>query len=102
MTSPTDTAGIPATEARATGVEVTEESVIVRLEDGRTLTLAWYPRLVYSTPKERQNVHLIGDGTGLHWPDLDEDISVQGMLAGRPSQEGPQSLKRWKAVRSNS
>ena len=99
MTSPTDTK-----EARATGVEVTDESIIVHLEDGRTLTtpLAWYPRLVYSTPEERQNVHLMGSGTGLHWPDLDEDISVRGMLAGRPSQEGPQSLKRWKAARSNS
>jgi hypothetical protein len=99
MTSPTDT-----TEARATSVEVTDEAIIVELEDGRTLTtpLAWYPRLVYGTSEERQNVHLIGGGTGMHWPDLDEDLSVRGMLAGRPSQEGPESLKRWKAARAQS
>lgn len=99
MTSPTDT-----TEARATSVEVTDEAIIVELEDGRTLTtpLAWYPRLVYGTPEERRNVYLIGGGTGMHWPDLDEDLSVRGMLAGRPSQEGPESLKRWKATRAQS
>lgn len=99
MTSPTDT-----TETRATSVEVTDEAIIVELEDGRTLTtpLAWYPRLVYGTPEERQNVHLIGGGSGMHWPDLDEDLSVRGMLAGRPSQEGPESLKRWKAARAQS
>jgi hypothetical protein len=104
MTSPTDAAGAPAKEARATSVEVTDEAVIVEIEDGRTLAtpLAWYPRLVYGTPEERQNVRLIGGGTGMHWPDLDEDLSVRGMLAGRPSQEGPESLKRWKAARAQS
>lgn len=88
-------------EARAVDVEVTAESVTVHLDDGRTVTtpLAWYPRLVHATPEERQRVELIGSGTGLHWPDLDEDLSVRGMLAGQPSREGPQSLKRWLAAR---
>lgn len=88
-------------EARAVDVEVTGEAVTVHLDDGRTLTtpLAWSPRLVHATPDERQNVQLIGGGTGLHWPDLDEDLSVRGMLEGRPSQEGSQSLGRWLADR---
>ncbi len=85
-------------EALAVAVEVTDDALIVHLDDGRTITtpLAWYPRLVFATPEERNNCEILGRGTGIHWPDLDEDLSVAGMLAGRPSQEGARSLKRWK------
>ena len=85
-------------EALAVAVEVTDDALIVHLDDGRTITtpLAWYPRLVFATPEERNHYEILGPGTGIHWPDLDEDLSVAGMLAGRPSQEGARSLKRWK------
>lgn len=85
-------------EALAVAVEVTDNALIVHLDDARTITtpLAWYPRLVFARPEERNNCEILGRGTGIHWPDLDEDLSVAGMLAGRPSQEGARSLKRWK------
>jgi hypothetical protein len=69
--------------------------------DGRTLTvpLAWYPRLAHGRPEERANWRLIGRGEGIHWPDLDEDISVDGLLAGRRSGESQASLARWLAER---
>jgi hypothetical protein len=57
--------------------------------------LVWYPRLWYGTPEEREHVEIIGDGTLLHWPDLDEDLSIAGLLAGRRSGESQRSLKRW-------
>ena len=83
---------------KANSVEITDDTLIVHLDDGRTITtpLVWYPRLVFATPEERNNCELLGRGTGIHWPDLDEDLSVAGMLAGRPSQENAGSLKRWK------
>ncbi|MCY3952881.1 MAG: DUF2442 domain-containing protein [bacterium] len=78
-------------------VTVSDDSLAAELSDGRTISvpLDWYPRLVHATAQERDNWHLIGDGEGVHWPDLDEDISVGGLLAGRPSGEGGRSLKRW-------
>jgi hypothetical protein len=78
-------------------VEVTEDSLVVDLTDGRTVSLpiAWYPRLMHGTPEERRHCCLIGRGEGVHWPDLDEDISVENILLGRPSGEGQQSFKRW-------
>lgn len=81
----------------ATGVRVTDEALTVELADGRTLAvpLAWYPRLAHATSEERVNWRLIGRGEGIHWPDLDEDISVEGLLAGRPSGESQRSLKLW-------
>jgi hypothetical protein len=85
--------------ARAREVEVNEEALTVHLEDGRTLScpLLWYPALVDASTDERQNYRLIGRGTGIHWPDLDEDISVRGMLLGRkspaPSKESPPTEK---------
>lgn len=90
--------GVEIREAFAVSVEVTDDALTVHLDDGRTITtpLAWYPRLVFATPEERNNCELLGRGTGIHWPDLDEDLSVAGMLAGRPSQENADSLKRWK------
>ena len=81
---------------------VSEEGIVVDLNDGRTLTapLAWYPRLLHGTARERRNWRLIGGGEGIHWPDLDEDLSVEGLLAGRPSAESQASFKRWLAGRT--
>ncbi len=78
-------------------VQLTSDSLVVDLSDGRTLTvpLAWYPRLGHGTPAERSNWRLIGRGEGIHWPDLDEDISVAGLVAGQPSGESQSSLKKW-------
>jgi len=69
----------------------------VQLDDGRALSipLARYPRLLHGTEQERGKFELIGDGEGIHWPDLDEDISVEGLLAGRRSAESDASLSRW-------
>ncbi len=82
---------------KAVQVTVTDEQLSVALEDGRTITvpLAWYPRLAHGTPAERRNVRLAGAGYGLHWPDLDEDISVEALLLGRRSSESAASLARW-------
>lgn len=76
-------------------VTVTDESLIVDLRDGRTISapIVWYPRLAYATPTELQNYRVLGNA--IHWPDLDEDISVRGMLLGRKSGESAQSLQRW-------
>lgn len=85
----------------AQAVRVTQDSLHVDLADGRTISvpLAWYPRLLHATADERKNWRLIGTGRGLHWEDLDEDISVEGLLAGRPSGESQASLKKWLASR---
>ena len=87
----------------ASSVTVTEEFLVVDLADGRTLSvpLAWYPRLWHGTPAERANFRLIGRGDGIHWPDLDEDLSVDGLLAGRGSGESQDSLKQWLAARGS-
>lgn len=84
-------------QAVAKHVAVTDDTLVAELVDGRTLTvpLAWYPRLAHGTPAERTNWRLIGRGEGIHWPDLDEDISVEGLLAGRRSGEAHESLRRW-------
>ena len=87
-------------EAPAPTVEsvvVTEEDLSVELADGRTISapLAWYPRLLHGTPEERSNWRLIGDGEGIHWPDLDEDISAENLTLGKPSGESQSSLERW-------
>ncbi|MEN6332789.1 MAG: DUF2442 domain-containing protein [Phycisphaerales bacterium] len=87
---------------KALDVSVTEDTLTVDLADGRTLSvpLAWYPRLLHGTPQERRNWRLIGDGVGIHWPDLDEDISIEGMLLGRRSGEKQNSLQRWLQARA--
>ncbi len=76
---------------------VNEDTLTVELSDGRTLSvpLAWYPRLACATPKERGNWRLIGKGHGIHWEDLDEDISVEGLLTGKPSGESQTSFRKW-------
>lgn len=86
---------ISETTARPTTAKVTDEELVVDLEDGRTIItpLLWYPRLLHGTMKERNNFEV--GVFGIHWPDLDEDLSVAGMLAGRMSSESPTSLHRW-------
>lgn len=78
-------------------VTVTDDALTVDLSDGRTISvpLAWYPRLVHGNTAERQNWRLIGKGTGIHWEDLDEDISVENLILGNPSGESQESFKRW-------
>ena len=78
-------------------ITVGKDSLAVELSDGRTITvpLAWFPRLLHGTRAQRSNWRLIGSGEGIHWPDLDEDISVASLLAGRPSSEAGASLRRW-------
>ena len=78
-------------------IETTDETLTVELSDGRTISvpLGWYPRLLHAIAKERANWELIGKGQGIHWEDLDEDISVEGLLAGRHSGESQTSFKRW-------
>jgi hypothetical protein len=73
----------------AESVQSSDDSLTVRLDDGRSLTvpLTWYPRLLHGTSIERNNYQLIGEGEGIHWPDLDEDVSVESLLAGKPSAE---------------
>lgn len=95
-TNRTDAASRPPLPA-ATAVVVSDDTLTVDLSDGRTLSvpLGWYPRLLYGSAAERQRWQLIGQGVGIHWPELDEDISVEGLLAGRPSGESQRSLKRW-------
>jgi len=87
----------------AQNVTVTDDTLTVDLSDGRTIAvpLAWFPRLVYATPEERQHWRLIGKGEGIHWPDLDEDISVESLLAGRPSGESQASFAKWLQQRSS-
>ena len=72
-------------------VTVTDDTLTAELSDGRTISvpLAWYPRLIHATPEERGRWELHAAGQHIHWPDLDEDLSVEGLLAGRPSGEGP-------------
>jgi hypothetical protein len=81
----------------AVHVKTTQDTLVVDLSDGRTLLvpMAWFPRLAQGTPEERAQWRLIADGEGIHWPALDEDISVEGLLAGRPSSESQRSLERW-------
>jgi len=82
-------------------VRVSQAALEVRLDDGRVLSvpLAWYPRLAHGSTRERRQWRIIGGGIGMHWPALDEDISVAGLLAGLPSGESATSLKRWLAGR---
>ena len=91
--------GVP----RAEGVEVTEDTLTLELSDGRTISvpLEWFPRLLNATSREKNNWRLIGRGHGIHWEDIDEDISVEGLLAGRPSSESQESFKEWLTQRQS-
>jgi len=83
--------------ARASHVDVSEDTLTVDLVDGRTISVptAWYPRLLQGTPGERDHWRISGAGEGIHWPDLDEDVSVENLLAGRASGESQRSFQRW-------
>jgi len=78
-------------------VRVTDDALCVDLSDGRSVTvpLTWFPRLLHGTPIERDRWRLIGRGEGIHWEALDEDVSVESLLAGKPSGESQSSLKKW-------
>ena len=86
----------PELAARAIAVDVTEDDLIVDLEDGRRLIvpLSWYPRLDNASPTQRKNWRFIGDGEGFHWPDIDEDLSVAGLLRGSPAPGGVTGPRR--------
>jgi hypothetical protein len=88
--------------ARAVSVAVDDDTLTVDLADGRTIAapLAWYPRLLHGTEGERRNWRLVGNGDGIYWPDLDEDVSVESLVRGRRSAESPASLQQWLAGRS--
>lgn len=83
-------------------VVVTEDAVRVDLSDGRTISapLAWYPRLLHGSKKERDNWRVIGKGYGIHWKDLDEDVSVENLLLGQASGESQASFEKWLSSRS--
>lgn len=83
--------------ARVVNVMVTDDTLSVDLEDGRTISvpIGWYPRLAHGTLAERANFQISGAGYGIHWPDLDEDIGVEGLLLGKKSVESPASFEGW-------
>ena len=85
----------------AENVTVSDDTLRVDLSDGRSISvpLGWYPRLLRATPAERKRWRLIGRGLGIHWEDLDEDISIEGLLAGKPSGESQASFSKWLAKR---
>ncbi len=89
------------TEPTALNVIVTEDDLMVDLVDGRRIIvpLAWFPRLMYATAAERQNFQLLGDGYAVEFPDLDEHIGIEGILAGRHSGESQKSLEKWLSKR---
>jgi hypothetical protein len=86
---------------KAVAVTLTDDTLSVDLDDGRTIAvpIGWYPRLAYATADERANVQIAGAGYGMHWPELDEDIGVAGLLLGKKSTESASSLGRWLARR---
>jgi hypothetical protein len=90
-------------DVRANNVVITGDSLTVELNDGRSISapLAWYPRLLHGTPEERDNWRLIGNAEGIHWPDLDEDISIENLLLGNPSGESQASLAEWLKKRTS-
>ena len=92
------------TPTKAVHVVVSDDTLTVDLEDGRTISvpIVWYPRLAYATSMERNNFAIAGAGYGIHWPDLDEDIGVDGLLLGKRSTESQGSFARWLASRQQS
>ena len=82
---------------KAENVKLTDDTLSVDMNDGRTISVPheWFPRLVHATVEERNNWRLIGKGHGIHWEDIDEDINVKGLLAGKPSGESQASFKKW-------
>ena len=88
----------------AIDVTVSDDTLSVELSDGRTISVPvdWYPRLTHATEQQRANWRIIGRGDGIHWADIDEDISVEALLAGKPSGESLSSLKVWLESRESS
>jgi len=89
--------GVEITVPKAEDVRVTKDTLSVDLSDGRTIwvPLGWFPRLLRATQEERNNWRFIGKGHGIHWEDVDEDVGVEGLLAGGPSGESQASFKKW-------
>ena len=87
-----------AISPRAVGVEITDDTLTISLVDGRVVSvpISWYPRLSNARPEDRAKWEFIGGGHGIHWPELDEDISVENVLLGQPSGEGARSFAKWK------
>ena len=96
--------GLEVRNSTAQRVTVSDDALVVDLSDGRTISvpLAWFPRLMHGTVMERSSWVLIADGEGIHWPELDEDISVESLLAGRASEESQDSLRGWLQHRKDS
>lgn len=91
------TSTVEAEVPTAEKIIVTEDTLSVDLSDGRSISvpLAWFPRLAHGTAKERKNCRIIGKGYGIHWEDLDEDISVENLLLGKASGESQSSFQKW-------
>src|SRR5262245_6148965 len=98
------TSSVAPETAAAKNVRVTDRALVVELRDGRVVSvpLEWYPRLAEGSPRERRRWELLGPGVGIHWPGLDEDVSIEGLLAGLPSGESAASLDEWRARRKRS
>ena len=92
-----DGLSVTLTLTRIVSVAIGDDTLTVDLEDGRTISVptGWYPRLAHGTPAERAHFEVSGAGYGIHWPDLDEDIGVEGLLLGKRSLESPASLSSW-------
>jgi hypothetical protein len=90
-----------AIDAKARAVTVSDDKLTLELDDGRSIAvpLVWYSRLVHATSTELARWRLIGGGEGIQWPDLDEDVGIEGLLAGRASAESKASLEKWLAKR---
>jgi hypothetical protein len=84
-----------AADERVANVEITDDELKVRLMDGRAISapLVWYPRLLHATAEQRQNWEIAGGGYGIHWPDIDEDLSTEGLLRGAPAPPAPLAVK---------
>ena len=93
----TTSAVMPLTLPRINSVTVTDDTVSVDLEDGRSIAvpIGWYPRLAHGTPAERANFQISGAGYGMYWPELDEDIGIEGLLVGKQSTESAASFELW-------
>ena len=89
--------------SKAVSLVISDAALALCLADGRTISipLSWYPRLVHATPAERDDWRLVGDDEGIHWPSVEEDISIESLLAGKRSQERPSSFQRWLSERKS-
>lgn len=89
-------------DERVSEVKIGSDSLTVGLKDGRTITvpLVWYPRLLHASPKQRRNWQIAGGGYGIHWPDIDEDLSTEGLLRGAPAPQASANSLRFRATPS--